>query len=110
MRASGETIISMATESSSGKMAESTGASTSMTRGRARVPSHGKSRLYCYSEVCLMTNFFLHRPDGRRYCGGWKASLQHGIGLYRKANGKVRMSEWVEGKRVGQWSEVTPII
>ena len=109
MRASGETIINMVTASSSGKMAESTGASTSMTRGRARVPSHGKSRLCCCFEVCLMTKF-LHRPDGRRYCGGWKASLQHGIGLYRKANGKVRMSEWVEGKRVGKWSEVTPII
>ena len=30
------------------------------------------------------------------------------MGVYRKANGSVKTSEWTEGRRFGQWLALTP--
>ena len=41
-----------------------------------------------------------HRPDGRKYEGGWANGKQSGTGTYTNAKGEVIIAEWKDGKKV----------
>lgn len=39
-------------------------------------------------------------PDGKKYDGEWKNSVQHGVGIYKNSKGETRKGEWKKGKRI----------
>ena len=40
------------------------------------------------------------RPDGRKYDGDWFDGKQHGRGAFISANGRRKLAEWANGKRI----------
>ena len=53
---------------------------------------------------CRLISLILHRPDGRRYDGGWKEGKQHGRSKYTNKEGVTRIGIWENGRRQG-WVE-----
>jgi hypothetical protein len=50
----------------------------------------------------------LEWPDGSWYDGDWKAGKPHGHGQYRRPDGKMFMGEWVDGEFEGDLEQDQP--
>ena len=56
----------------------------------------------CYGSVSLLAE---NEFKGDKYIGEWENGKQHGIGIFKKTNGRRKKGKWVQGKRVAWLNE-----